>query len=524
MPVQKNYPGVYVEEIPSGVRTIAGVATSVTAFIGRALKGQVNDPVTIFNYGEYERIFGGLWTDSTMSYAVRDFYVNGGSQAIILRIDNGADTASADLTTTSSPPGTIELRANSPGEWGNSLLVKVSQSVDPTAPPASPPDSSFYNIEIFEKDVDGSEIKLEEHVKVSLDPDESRYLPRVLKESSAYIEIEETSPGSGSWESLAPLSSSYSLAGGSHGGVLGAGEYEGSVSDMTGIYALKKADMFNLLCIPPPERSGDTADTVYQKALTLCVEERAVLIVDSPRSWGAQVNTAAANAKTGLQTMGLNGTSARNAALFFPRILQADPLHDNQTDQFVPCGVLAGMISRTDTNRGVWKAPAGIDAALNGIRGLQVKLTDDQNGLLNPIGINCLRSFPVYGHVNWGARTLRGANELADEYKYLPVRRTALFIEESLFRGLKWVVFEPNDEPLWGQIRLNVGAFMHNLFRQGAFQGNKKEAYFVKCDSETTTQNDINNGIVNIVVGFSPLKPAEFVVIKLQQIAGQIDT
>ena len=147
----------------------------------------------------------------------------------------------------------------------------------------------------------------------------------------------------------------------------------------------------------------------------------------------------------------------------------------------------------------------------------------DENGGLNKLGVNCLRSFPVYGKLVWGARTRAGADALASEWKYLPVRRTALYIEESLFRGLKWVVFEPNDEPLWGQIRLNVGAFMHNMFRQGAFQGKKKEAYFVKCDSETTTQNDINLGIVNIVVGFAPLKPAEFVILKLQQIAGEIE-
>jgi phage tail sheath protein FI len=127
--------------------------------------------------------------------------------------------------------------------------------------------------------------------------------------------------------------------------------------------------------------------------------------------------------------------------------------------------------------------------------------------------------------VVWGARTLRGADQLADEWKYVPVRRTALFIEESLYRGTQWIVFEPNDEPLWAQIRLNVGAFMNSLFRQGAFQGiTPKDAYFVKCDKETTTQNDIDRGIVNIIVGFAPLKPAEFVVIKLQQIAGQIQT
>jgi hypothetical protein len=152
-------------------------------------------------------------------------------------------------------------------------------------------------------------------------------------------------------------------------------------------------------------------------------------------------------------------------------------------------------------------------------------MNDDENGELNPLGINCLRTFPVYGNIVWGARTLRGADVLGDEYKYVPVRRTALFIEESLYRGLKWVVFEPNDEPLWGQIRLNVGAFMQGLFRQGAFQGTSaRDAYFVACDKSTTTQNDINLGIVNVVVGFAPLKPAEFVVLKIQQLAGQIQT
>ena len=181
-------------------------------------------------------------------------------------------------------------------------------------------------------------------------------------------------------------------------------------------------------------------------------------------------------------------------------------------------------MARTDTTRGVWKAPAGLDASINGIQGINVPLNDAENGMLNPLGINCLRVFPVNGRVIWGARTLRGADQLADEWKYIPVRRTALFIEESLYRGTQWVVFEPNDEPLWAQIRLNIGAFMHNLFRQGAFQGTTpRDAYFVKCDKETTMQNDINLGIVNIVVGFAPLKPAEFVIIKLQQMAGQIE-
>jgi phage tail sheath protein FI len=181
------------------------------------------------------------------------------------------------------------------------------------------------------------------------------------------------------------------------------------------------------------------------------------------------------------------------------------------------------VYARTDATRGVWKAPAGTDADLRGAS-LAVKINDLENGALNPLGINALRTFPIFGNIAWGARTLDGSDQAASEYKYIPVRRTALFIEESLYRGLKWVVFEPNDEPLWSQIRLNVGAFMQTLFRQGAFQGKTpREAYFVKCDKETTTQNDINLGIVNVLVGFAPLKPAEFVVIKLQQMAGQIE-
>ena len=148
-----------------------------------------------------------------------------------------------------------------------------------------------------------------------------------------------------------------------------------------------------------------------------------------------------------------------------------------------------------------------------------------ENGALNPVGVNALRIFPIFGTIAWGGRTLDGADQIASEWKYIPVRRFALYLEETLFRALKWVVFEPNDEPLWSQIRLNVGAFMQGLFRQGAFQGQTpKDAYFVKCDSETTTQADINLGIVNIVVGFAPLKPAEFVIIKIQQITGQIPT
>jgi phage tail sheath protein FI len=213
----------------------------------------------------------------------------------------------------------------------------------------------------------------------------------------------------------------------------------------------------------------------------------------------------------------VTGIAGRNAAVFFPRVTISDPLGGPDLT-LGPIGTIAGVFARTDATRGVWKAPAGVDAALAGVRSLTVPLTDRENGDLNTAGVNCLRQFPIFSNVVWGSRTCRGANALGDPWKYIPVRRTALFIEETLFRSTKWVVFEPNDEPLWASIRLNIGAFMDGLFRQGAFQGRTaRQAYFVKCDAENNRQADIDRGIVTIDVGFAPLKPAEFVLIRIQQ-------
>lgn len=184
-----------------------------------------------------------------------------------------------------------------------------------------------------------------------------------------------------------------------------------------------------------------------------------------------------------------------------------------------------GWHARTDRDRGVWKAPAGADATLNGVHELAYALSHAEDAGMNALGVNCLRLFPAFGVVAWGARTLHGADSAASEYKYVSVRRLALYVEESLARGLTWVTFEPNDQALWAQIRSNAGAFMNVLFRSGAFHGvSPHDAYFVKCDSQTTTQADIDRGVVNILVGFAPLKPAEFVEIRIQQLAGQVRT
>ncbi len=296
------------------------------------------------------------------------------------------------------------------------------------------------------------------------------------------------------------------------------GVYVPTDGSKNGVYALENADIFNMLCIPPDTPNWTSAGpffaNVYPLALAYCRKRRAVLLVDPPSDWLTVSQAAAGPAGLGLTANGDYG------AIYFPTLIEADPLRRGQLNNYPPSGAVAGVIAQTDTNRGVWKAPAGIAAGFVGVQGFSVPMTDDENGELNPLGVNCLRSFLNVGNVVWGARTLRGADALSDQYKYLPVRRLALYIEESLFRGTKWVVFEPNDEPLWAQIRLNVQSFMQNLFAQGAFAGGTpKDAYLVKCDSETTTAYHQSIGVVNIVVGFAPLRPAEFVVLQIEQLA-----
>jgi Phage tail sheath protein FI len=405
-----THPGIYVDEIPSGVRTITGVPTSICVFVGRTLHGplatEADGPVAVWSFADFEREFGGLDAVCPMGYAVRDFFANGGGYAVIARL---------------------------------------------------------------------------RHV-----PDESQ----------------------GCGEAVIAEKDGPSLT---------DADYLGDASRGTGLHALRRLGLFNLLCVPPDAMGGDTSSVVYQAALALCVERRAMLLVDPPTLSEDAKDIAEYGGKA-LIALGLEGTAARNAALYFPRLLQPHPSIPGQLAAFAPCGAVAGVMARTDATRGVWKAPAGTQATLNGVADLAVPVSDEENSVLNPIAINALRKFPTAGKVIWGARTMRGADRWGDEYKYVPVRRLALHIEESLLRGIAWAAFEPNDEPLWAQLRLNVGAFLQGLFRQGAFQGvTPRDAWFVKCDTQTTTQADIERGVCNIHVGFAPLKPAEFVMLRLAQ-------
>jgi hypothetical protein len=340
---------------------------------------------------------------------------------------------------------------------------------------------------------------------------------------SSYAEFENDFGGPEDTNSLAYAVDDFFANGGSEAIIVRAvrddGSPEGLPPDDTTYQAafevLSKTEMFNLLCLPPDNGAGDVDVAILQSALKLCDVRRVFLIVDPRSHWSTPSDVLDSN--KGLPTLGLNEHTARNAAIFFPHIRKADPARGGQVATFVPCGAVAGVMARTDALHGVWKASAGMDAVIKNVHDLSVKVTDQENEQLTSLGVNCLRSFPGTGPLVWGARTLRGNDQSNDEYKYIPVRRLALFIEESLYRGTRWAVFEPNDEPLWAQIRLNVGTFLHHLFQRGAFAGSTpRDSYFVKCDAETTTTDDRDLGIVNIEVGFAPLRPAEFVVIKLQ--------
>ncbi|MGE5138285.1 MAG: phage tail sheath C-terminal domain-containing protein [Rudaea sp.] len=527
MPSTLSYPGVYIEELPSGVHTIAGVSTSDTAFVDFFPRGPMNRATRLTSFADFQRTFGGLESRSEASYAIQQYYLNGGQIAWVVRVAAGTPK-SATLTLKQGATDTLVVDAGSEGAWGQNVQVGVD---DKTRDPTNFPNE--FNLIVREiATINGQKrvINSEVHRNLSMSKTAARYAVDTVNAASSLVHLTDKNAGVPPDATGADLTGSAVIADPANTGfqsLTGAATDDGSAPDgsaltgdanlKTGIYALDAIApyIFNILCLPGTSSlsSGDFTSLV-SKAEALCEAKRAFLILDLP----------ATVAKLSDVTTWINGNGSlrhRNAAVYFPRLQVPDSLNENRLRDAGSSGAIAGVFARTDATRGVWKAPAGTEATLLGAS-LPVTLTDLENGGLNPLGINVLRNFPIFGNVIWGARTLDGADQQASEWKYIPVRRTALYIEESLYQGLKWVVFEPNDEPLWSQIRLNVGAFMQDLFRQGAFQGKTpREAYFVRCDSTTTTQSDVDRGIVNIVVGFAPLKPAEFVVIQIQQIAGQ---
>lgn len=662
MPVRPTYPGVYVEEISSGVRPVAAVATSTAAFIGTFRKGLVDEAVRLLSVADFEREYGGLERSSEASYAVQQFFLNGGTEAWVVRVGQPGPVAGPIAAVTAAANGTLNSfggaailkftagrrirgeSAENPGDWGNFLRVEIEHT--------SSASDTLFNLFVSEVAISGNRtvvLQTESFLNLTMKPDTPNYAVDVVNQGSRLIQLARasalnnmtppaangtvgkdlpaavppiadikdisvalsvapasvplaippsaasgfvewaagfqaalreagaaaaipaelrayftgatvgligngsaanprrlviragkgsqpfdpaaiftfTGPDAASYGLSAPLSARAqqflpTTGSGADGTIVDpasgnylvpAASFRGNAGLKTGVYAIDDMDLVNIIAMPDAPRLGQTAAlSVYAEAITYAESRRSMIIIDIPETV-VSIDQ--------MQTWLAGNESLRhpNSAVYYPRTFIPDPLNQNRQRPLAASGTIAGLWARTDTARGVWKAPAGTEARLRNVESLTYVMTDLENGTLNPLGVNCLRNFPIFSNICWGARTLDGADAQASVWKYIPVRRMTLFLEESLYRGTKWVVFEPNDEPLWSQIRLNLGAFMQDLFRQGAFQGSTpSEAYFVKCDGETTIQSDIDKGIVNIEVGFAPLKPAEFVIIKIQQI------
>jgi phage tail sheath protein FI len=283
-----------------------------------------------------------------------------------------------------------------------------------------------------------------------------------------------------------------------------------------GLWLLDHTERFDMLCIPPLSRTSDVGRATWDAATAYAVRRRAMVIVDPPATWTAarDISESAIAARV---------SRSANAALYFPRIRASDPLDGDQVADFAPCGAVAGIYARIDAARGLWQAPAGAEASVLGAQGLSAALTTADLSVLNEVSVNALRALPGGAIALWGARTLADAQE--PQLRYVPVRRLAMFIEASVARWVQLAVFEPNGEPLWAKARERITNFLHGLFLQRAFQGRvPNEAYFVRCDASTMTQQDIDEGRLVAIVGFAPLKPAEFVTITIRQIVGGTST
>jgi len=522
MPVTPTFPGIYIQELPSTSHTISAAATNIAVIIGytHPLKTDpalFNKPVLIFGPTDYQRQFGGAFRSEAfagaaadfgdMAQAVNQFFTNGGSQAYVVGLSpHNASIARSTLTIAG-----VIFTAREITDATNVMTITI-RPVDPI----SPPSSEVGDIIITYGPPSGAGTVTETYRRVSLDStDNTNYIEKRIGTAanpiSALITVRVNSPGSFS-DTTMPFPPS--LPGNTV--IFAAADF---IAAMAQDSDLDKLPIFNLMVIP-----GVTNTAVMSTALAFCELKRAFLIMDPPLADTAETIGTTVAGPPGIP-------QGPNAALYFPYLASPDPISGaptnpaGQVNEIPPSPTVAGIFAATDVSRGVWKAPAGFQATTKNTTGVveRGRMTDQRQGLLNPIGVNCLRDFPNIGTVVFGARTTVTLTD--EQWRYVPVRRMALFLEQTFYANLKWVVFEPNADPLWAAIRMSINAFMLGLFNQGAFQGDTpSKAFKVSCDSQTTTQADIDNGIVNILVAFAPLKPAEFVIITISQIAGQTQT
>jgi hypothetical protein len=521
-----TYPGIYIQELPSNTHTIAAAPTSVTVFVGYThpfLTPAANfgQALEIFSFSDYERLYGGFYQssviDCNVAYAVNAFFTNGGTNAYVVGLQptNYYTTAGALVDPVAHYQPTL------------TLATSGADSIEFT--PLQPTDALSIGVTINNVQNDASSNPTTADMVVTYGSPNPNYITARVNGISQLVQVSGTYPAQ--FPSGAPFTGTLTTTlPASVANVL-------NPSDFLGVFqadsALDKVQVFNLLLTP-----GIVNNAILSEALAFAEGKLAFFIMDPPILDVADGSVGASNTNwvgdfLGSSTgdSGANiAPQSPNGALYFPYLQADNPVTGLPTNAagnpftLPPSGYVAGIFAATDSSRGVWKAPAGLATTLLGTTGVVPSgvMTDTRQGVLNSIGVNCIRSFPGAGTVVFGARTLVSANTAYQQWMYVPVRRTALFIEQTLKANLTWAIFEPNDTPLWVAIRQSISGFMLSLFNQGAFAGETpSDAFQVKCDSTTTTPADQALGIVNIVVAFAPLRPAEFVVVKIAQLAGQ---
>jgi len=539
--VTTSYPGVYIQELPSLAHSIRPAPTSIAVFIGYTHPFRTLNFLTavpLFSFADYQTNFGGFfsspWQPDYVGQAVFQFFANGGPMCYVVGLQaehyydskmaqqGGVAAASVDvscmagdITFTALQPVGVPAATPSTSAAGIPMQVTLSnfQSSTPSTPPSSTDPLDIADIVVSY----GTTVETYRKVKIG-------NVGTALQNSGLVtVTVSATAP-TAYVNSATPSSVTHSLAyqtghvPDATWSVINPGDFAQVFQDYQ---SLDKVPIFNLLAIP-----GISNASVASEAVAFCEHKRAFYIADTPSSatTGWDANSVVKDLATNTALSPAPPVSI-NAAIYYPWLATTDPV-TQQPALSPPSGFVAGIYGQVDAANGVWQSPAGIGTALNGTTGVDTegRMTNPQHGVMNENAINCLRQFPSVGTVVFGARTTAGsdANTAQQQWKYVPVRRTALFIEQTLYANLTWAVFQGNSEPLWNALTQEVNAFMLSLFRQGAFAGTKpSEAFIVQCDATTTTPTDVANGIVNVLVGFAPLIPAEFVIIKIAQLAGQ---
>ncbi|MCJ9429323.1 phage tail sheath family protein [Kordiimonas marina] len=526
-----QHPGVYIEHVPSNRLSIEAASTSVTAFIGHLTRGKpLQDggaPEQISLGSQYAQKYGPISGGSggirdlgdkadTFGYAVTTFLANGGSKAFIVPVCDKANKGKASKASITIKDGAkkykLDFTATSTGKWADALLINLKQedTGDFTLKIGTQTTASLSEADVTKKEFDTI---LETFSGLSVVPTDGRAIKGQVNDRSALVTVESdagSASGAGDKSDVNAVTT-----GGEDSKAPKKADFEAAFE------TLKDYRSVSIMVLPGLNWKDNKE--IYQSAITHAefMQNRMVLVDPvNPDTTSNQLVTAKNVKDAGFPT-------SPYSALYYPYLTVSNPFYDAETAankpatfDIGPSAMAAGLWGRIDAARGVWKAPAGLEATVRGSLGPNVMIGNAIQDNLNEWGVNCLRAI-IGPTVVWGGRTL--ATKTKPQYRYIPVRRTQSMIGESLYNALQAVVFEPNDHKLWASLRASIGNFMDGLHRSGAFQGEKaSDAYFVNCGlGSTMTQGDIDAGIVRVVVGFAPLKPAEFVVVQIQQIVGQ---